>query len=67
MKAPKKPVKKTMGKVTKVASDQDWHDFSVFLRSKGLTSQDYKEGSNAGKMRIIRQFHQAKRAADLPF
>ena len=64
-KAPK--VKKTMGKATKVASDEDWHDFSVFLRSKGLSSQDYKEGSSAGKMRIIRQYHQAKREGDLPF
>ena len=63
--APK--VKKTMGKATKVASDEDWHDFSVFLRSKGLSSQDYKEGSSAGKMRIIRQYHQAKREGDLPF
>ena len=64
-KAPK--VKKTMGKATNVASDWDWHDFSVFLRSKGLTSQDYKEGSSAGKIRIIRQFHKAKKEGDLPF
>ncbi|MDB4489446.1 hypothetical protein N9243_00575 [bacterium] len=58
---------KTMGKATNVASDLDWENFSIFLKSKGLSSQDYKQGSNAGKMRIIRQFHQAKRESDLPF
>ena len=63
--APK--VKKTMGKATNVASDLDWENFSIFLKSKGLSSEDYKQGSNAGKMRIIRQFHQAKRESDLPF
>lgn len=64
----KKPPKvKTMGKATKVASDEDWEDFAIFLRSKGLTPQDYKEGSNAGRMRIIRQFHKAKKEGDLPF
>ncbi len=58
---------KTMGKAKNVASDLDWENFSIFLKSKGLSSQDYKQGSNAGKMRIIRQFHQAKRESDLPF
>ena len=58
---------KTMGKAKNVASDLDWENFSIFLKSKGLSSQDYKQGSNAGKMRIIRQFHQAKRGSDLPF
>ena len=47
------PKIKKMGKATKVASDQDWEDFAIFLRSKDLTPQDYKEGSNAGKRRII--------------
>jgi len=58
---------RTMGKAKNVASDLDWENFSIFLKSKGLSSQDYKQGSNAGKMRIIRQFHQAKRESDLPF
>ena len=61
------PKIKKMGKATKGASDQDWEDFAIFLRSKDLTPQDYKEGSNAGKRRIIRQFHIAKNNADLPF
>ena len=56
-----------MGKAKNVASDLDWENFSIFLKSKGLSSQDYKEGSNAGKARIIRQFHKSKREGDLPF
>ena len=65
----KRVVKTTrkMGKAQKVASDHDWHDFAVFLKSKDLTPQDYKEGSDRAKIRIIRQFHQAKKAGDLPF
>ena len=58
---------KSMGKAKNVASDLDWENFSIFLKSKGLSAQDYKEGSNAGKTRIIRQFHKSKREGDLPF